>query len=269
MNGYLNYEPLLVQADTDSVVRAIRDAAQSVSNSLLRVSSGEVGDSLLLDPVFRLNEEIIRGVAGLPNVLYEVKTKTEYVDHLLSLPGRDHVVVAFSLNPDHVVESDEGVSASVGERIAAARRCADAGYHVAFHFDPVFLTEPFPDDYLDVIDRLSSVPRDAVIWVSMGTIRFPSSLRGRIPDRWFLAEEFVPSRDGKLRYLQPVRSRIYSTLRSALSEGLGAPVYLCMESPAMWYLVYGSGPQNLASLRGIFTRSPGTELPGLPGWRSL
>ncbi len=255
MNGYLNFAPLVVQADTEPIIRAIRAAATARPDRDLRVGSGEVGDSLLLDPVFRLNEEIIRGVADLPNVRYEAKTKTDYVDHLLEIDPKGNAVIAFSLNPDSIVSSEEGLAAAPADRFAAASQCVSAGYQVAFHFDPIIRTEAFPRDYMALIEKLATFPANAVAWISMGTVRFPPSLKDTFAERPFAREEFVPTQDGKLRYLQPIRREMYSTLRSALAAATSAPVYMCMESPTLWRRVYGERPEHLSELRGIFSPS--------------
>ncbi len=253
MNGYLNFTPLVVQADTEPVISAIRSAATAQPDRDLRVGSGEVGDSLLLDPVFRLNEEIVRGVADLPNVRYEAKTKTDYVDHLLEIDPKGNAIIAFSLNPDSIVSADEGIAAAPADRLAAAARCVDAGYQVAFHFDPIIKTNAFPHDYQVLIEKLAVFPAGAIAWISMGTIRFPPSLKDAFVEQQFAREEFVPTQDGKLRYLQPIRREIYSILRSALADATPAPVYMCMESPALWRRVYGDRPEHLRELRGIFS----------------
>lgn len=265
MNGYLNFAPLVVQVDTGPIIRAIRAAAGP--NRDLRVGSGEVGDSLLLDPVFRLNEEIIRGVADMPNVRYEAKTKTDYVDHLLDIDPKGGAVIAFSLNPDLIVRAEEGIAAASAERLAAAARCVAAGYQVAFHFDPIIRTDAFPYDYLALIEKLTMFSPDAIAWISMGTVRFPPSLKDTFVERPFAREEFVPTLDGKLRYLQPIRREIYATMLSALADVTPAPVYLCMESPALWRRVYGGTPENLGGLRGIFCSS-GSAHSEPPGRRS-
>ena len=263
MNGYLNFAPLVVQADTGPIIQAIRSAATANPDRRIRVGSGEVGDSLLLDPVFRLNEEIITGVADLANVRYESKTKTNYVDHLLQVQPKGNAVIGFSLNPDAIVAAEDGIAATPGERIDAAKRCVEAGYHVAFHFDPVIRTPLFPADYVSLIRNLADFPPLTIEWISLGTIRFPPGLRDRFADRPFAHEEFVPGRDGKLRYLQPVRREIYATLTAALAAVTDAPTYLCMESPAIWTRVFGDRPGRLHGLRDIF--APAGEISSRKG----
>jgi len=251
MNGYLNFAPMVVQVDVDHVVDRIRSDA-GVSGAPIRVGSGEVGDSLLIDPVFMLNAEIIRGLADLPHVTYEMKSKTNYVDHLLPVEAKGGAVVAFSLNPAHVARTEEGIAATPEQRLDAALRCVEAGYHTAFHFDPIIRTDSFPDDYLDLISCLSRFPAGSIRWVSMGTLRYPPSLRDAILRRPYSRDEFVPGSDGKMRYLQPVRRRMYRMLWDAIRQVTDAPVYLCMESAAMWRFLVGSTPDEMPSLAGIF-----------------
>lgn len=263
METYLNYSPIVVQTGTRQIVAAIEEAAARTPERELRVGSGEVGDSLLFDPVFRLNEKIILGLSGLANVRYEMKSKTACVDHLLHLPEKDRAVLGFSLNPPSVVSSEEGHAASVAERLAAARRSAAAGYQVAFHFDPIILSPAFPAEYEAVLSSLSEFVD--IAWISLGTMRFPPSSKDSVRSRSYAAAEFVQARDGKLRYLQPVRRRAYRTMVSMLRRITPAPIYLCMESEVMWRGVFGATPDQLPELRGIFdaeTMNREQEKPG-------
>jgi spore photoproduct lyase len=268
MNAYLNYEPMVVQANTAPMIESVLAAARACPDRVLRVGSGELGDSLLLDPVFRLNEQIITGVADEANVRYEAKTKTSYVDHLLGIGRKGAAVIGFSLNPAHIAIEEEGLAAPVADRLAAATRCVDSGYQVSFHFDPIIATQRFPDDYLDLVEQLASFPSDSIAWISLGTIRFPPSLKDSVAHRPFAAAELVPSRDGKLRYLQPVRRDIYETLKRGLAEKVPAPVYMCMESLYMWNRVFGSHPQYVPELHGVFAESGEHPADTSVRWRS-
>lgn len=253
MRSYLNFAPLTVYLDTESVVGSIRAAALADPGRFYRVGSGEVGDSLLLDPIFRLTERIIEGVSDLPNVAFEAKTKTTFVDHLLDLPAKGEAVIGFSLNPREFVESDEGTAAAVEDRIAAAERAVDAGYRVAFHFDPIVRIENWRERYGCLVRGLTGIPDARVAWISMGTIRFTSGLRERIGARQYLLDEFVPGRDGKFRYLQRERTEMYRTLLADVREHFReAPVYLCMESEAVWERVFGTLPEDIPGLARVF-----------------
>jgi spore photoproduct lyase len=44
------------------------------------------------------------------------------------------------MNPQQVIDLDEHGTASLSERLLAARRCQNAGYRLGFHFDPIVET---------------------------------------------------------------------------------------------------------------------------------
>ena len=61
--------------------------------------------------------------------------------------------------------------------------------------------------------------------------------------------EFVPGKDGKMRYFKPIRIKMYHFLGSMLKKwhgGLG--IYLCMESDEVWREGVGWSPRDTAGL---------------------
>ena len=255
MKSYLNFSPLTVYADTKEGLKAIRDVAQNNPGRPVRVGTGEVGDSLLLDPLCDLSRECIEALNDLPNLYFELKTKTHFVDHLLDISKKGNTVIGFSLNPPSTIEAEEGIASSLDERLAAAGRAAGAGYKLSFHFDPVFQTSDWRERYLPVVEGLGLFS-GSVVWVSLGTFRYPPSLQEKIDDRPYLYDEFVQSRDGKYRYIQRSRIRIYREMVEAIRRNVNAPIYLCMESDAVWEKVFGSPPNKLPELRFLWDRVP-------------
>jgi spore photoproduct lyase len=259
MKSYLNFEPITVYADTAPVIRKIREIAEKNPDRRVRVGSGETGDSLLLDPIFELSREIISGLADLKNVFFESKTKTASVDHLLDIPEKGNAVVAFSLNAEKIYREEEGCAATLEARIEAAHKAVGAGYLTAFHFDPVIRFDGWEEAYSATIELLKSFAPEKVAWISLGTFRYPPALKDRMEDRPYLYGEFLPSRDGKYRYLQKTRSAMYRSLREKIKAAVDAPVYLCMESADMWRAVYGSTPMKINDVRDIFRGSRGID----------
>ncbi|ADN01170.1 SPL family radical SAM protein [Spirochaeta thermophila] len=255
MRGYLNFSPLVVHVDPRPAVEELVRLAETHPDRPIRVGTGEVGDSLFLDPVFRLSEEFIQALAPYPHVSFELKTKTASVDHLLGVTPKGRAVVGFSLNPPRVVAEEEGAAAPLEERLEAAGKALDAGFRLSFHFDPVFRFPGWEDAYARVVKALASFPAERIAWVSLGTIRYLPALKERMAGRPYLYDEFVLSRDGKFRYLQSMRVEVYRRMRD-LVTGIwpGVPVYLCMESAAVWYRVFGALPQKIPGLWAIFER---------------
>ncbi len=248
MQSYLNFSPLVVQVDPQPAIEAMRRAAAQLP--VLRVGTGEVGDSLQLDPLTGLSAVLIRAAAELPNVQFEAKTKTDFVQHLLNIESKGRAVIGFSVNPPSVIREEEGTAVSLGRRIRAAERAVEAGYRVAFHFDPMIRVPDWETQYRKLARQLTAFNPKDVAWISLGSVRFTPALRKKMTDRPYLYDEFVPSRDGKLRYLQPIRVEMYR----AVAEEFGSsyPMYLCMESEAVWRRVFGHLPHENPLLHDIF-----------------
>jgi spore photoproduct lyase len=232
MQSYLRNRTLEVRLPSEETIERIRGVALGHPDRVVRLGTGEVGDSLLYDPLFGISGHLIQRLGDLPNLRFELKTKTDFVDHL---PAGGGAVIAFSLNPPEIIAGEEGFAAKLDERLAAARRAADRGYRLAFHFDPMILTPDWRDRYPAVAERLGSFRDVPPEWISLGTLRYPLTLRPWIEARPYGLGEFVSSGDGKMRYLQKMRGEMYRTMKERLQAVLPAtPVYLCMESAAMW-----------------------------------
>jgi len=254
MESYLNFSPLTVYVEPEHSIDRIRELARQNTDRVIRVGTGEVGDSLLLDPLFGLSEAFVTALAPFSNVFFEMKTKTHFVDHILDIEPKGNAVIGFSVNPQPYIEAYEPHASSLSERLEAARKALRAGYRLAFHLDPIFLSDDWQTDYLAVVDELSGFPSDRIAWISLGTMRYTPALKDKLGEQRFLYEEFVPCRDGKYRYPQIIRGNIYERINSALSDRLCAPVYMCMESPAVWRKVFGQHPGKITALRAIFTK---------------
>ena len=253
MKHYLNFEPVTVYADPGPGIRRIRELSSLNKDRSLRVGTGEVGDSLQFDPLFGLSADYIAGTRDLENVYFELKTKTDYVDHLLDIPDKGNTVIGFSLNPPEVIGTEEPHAASLEARLKAAEKAVDAGYLVSFHFDPIIRYEGWEEQYAGVAASLGRFPSSRVAWISLGTFRYLPGLKEKMDPVPYLFEEFVQCRDGKYRYIQKFRIKMYQHMLHSIRGVLDSPVYLCMESDEVWRQVFGDLPRKVDGAREIFT----------------
>ena len=253
MKSYLNFKPVTVNVDTEAIGEEMEQLFDRFPGRVFRIGTGETGDSLFYDPLIELSADLVARAAVRENVFFELKTKTAYVDHLLSLEPKGKTVIGFSLNPEVVAAAEEGWAHPLIERLAAAQRAVRAGYLVSFHFDPIIRISGWEAQYKGVIEQLRVFPAGRIAWISLGTVRYPGELASRMGERPYLFDEFVRCRDGKYRYLQPIRVAIYRTMRRLLAKVTSAPVYMCMESPAVWKRVFGKLPSKIDSLCAIFS----------------
>jgi spore photoproduct lyase len=213
-----------------------------------RIGTGEITDSLALEPYTGMVRELIPYFAEQPNVLLELKTKSDCVDSLLGLDPKGRIVVAWSMNPQAVIDRDEHGTASLGERLAAAKRCQEAGYRLGFHFDPMIEYPGWEADYQALVEQtFETVDWRCISWVSLGVLRdtpaLKRAMRERFPETRLLTGEQVLCPDGKLRYFQPLRVEMYRRMvRWIRRTAPTVKIYLCMESREVWQQVFGYAP---------------------------
>jgi spore photoproduct lyase len=249
LQEYLAHNPALkVVANVDDLLTEADELLGKHRRYFFRIGTGEITDSLILDPYIGFTREVVPFFAEQPNVLLELKTKSNCVDELLTLDPKGRVVVSWSMNPQAVIDADEHGTASLQERLQAARVCQDAGYRLGFHFDPLIEYPDWEKDYEEMVQRLfATVDWRRISWLSMGVLRNTPGLkrvmRERRPRTRLLAAEQVPNPDGKLRYFQPLRIEMYRKMLGWIRRS--APtvkVYLCMESKHVWEQVFGYAP---------------------------
>jgi spore photoproduct lyase len=219
-----------------------------------RVGTGELADSLAFDSLTALSRDLVSYFSQRPNLMLELKTKTDEIDNLLALDPCGRTTVSWSLSPMRVFASSEHRTASPHRRIRAARRVLEAGYKVGFHLDPVIAYPEAERDYLELLDDLfDAVPPQAIAFFSIGGLRMTPGLRTtareRFPSDLMLLGEEVLGADGRYRAFTPMRLRLFSRLRERIARAhVELPVYLCMETASVHQRVFGEPPATPGTL---------------------
>ncbi|MCS6924692.1 MAG: radical SAM protein [Candidatus Binatia bacterium] len=249
LQEYLANNPTLkVCTNVEEVLAAVAAVVDRHPQRHFRVGTGELSDSLALDPLLGFSRNLVPFFAARPNVLLELKTKSDCVDELLYLDPKDRVVVSWSLTPPDIVDSEEHRTAPFAARLEAARRVQAAGYKVGFHLDPLIEYPDWEAGYRETVARmLAAVELRRIAWISLGSLRLTPALRTtirrRFPHTRVLSGEQVPCIDGKWRTFQALRVHMYRTIRGWIQEAAPqVPLYLCMETAAVWAKVFGHTP---------------------------
>lgn len=242
LQSYLANNPVTTAyVNVESILSEVAAFLSANSGRFFRICTGELSDSLAFDSVFKTAEVLIPFFASKRNAMLELKTKTAAVDHLIGLNHKNRTVISWSVNTPAIIASEEHGTATLEERLLAARKVANAGFGVAFHFDPIILVHGMDDigGYLEVVDKIfEAVEPRHISWVSMGLLRYPSDLpeiaTRRFKDTKIFTGEIVPA-GSKMRYLRFIREAAYKPLWEKLAKKLPAhKIYLCMETPAVW-----------------------------------
>lgn len=250
LSAYLGTEALVLFGNFREGLDELRELlSREACSRPKRFCTGEFTDSLLLDRRSGLAAELIELFAGNDSAVLELKTKTDYIDHLLELDHRGRTVISFSVNAPEICRREEGRAAPLTARLSAARRAAEAGYPIGLHFDPIIEHPDWADGYARTADLIGQYLAGAeVAWVSLGCFRYLPSLKevmlARHPEATIYDAEFITGGDGKMRYPRPLRTLLYRGVADALRGVLpdSAVMYMCMESSRVWRDVFGNDP---------------------------
>ena len=263
---YLNNPLITIHANTSELFQQLDDFLHKNRTRLLRIGTGELGDSLALDHVTGRSPELISYFAGHPNALLELKTKTVNIKNILAHEPQSNIVIAWSLNSEIMAHEEEIGAPPVHDRIQAARLVSQAGYRVGFHFDPIIFYEGWADGYGEIIENvMAQIDREKIAWISLGSLRFPPALKPVIQERFpktkIIYDEFITGKDGKLRYPKPLRLRLFQKIAGDIKKAGGGeiPVYFCMESSDIWMDVQKKTPRSKKEVEKLLTLPLGAD----------
>lgn len=248
----------IVHAGIEQHLSQVAEILSSHPERKYRIGTGEFTDSLAMDPVTKMSLRLIDFFKDYPQVIFELKTKSVNIDHLLTRKSPGNVVIAWSINTPRIIHDLEPGTPTIEERMVAAQRVIAQGYDVAFHFDPIVLYEGCEKDYISVVDRIyDNIPGKSIRWISLGMLRFTKQLKPIFFDKSPLfINEFILADDQKYRYLRFERTKMFHTIYQAIKKHHSDQfVYLCMESEAVWRKVFGFSLENNESFETWFNRN--------------
>ena len=261
LQAYLNQPNLRLFGNLDEMFDELSGSLAENRCSLHRTGTGEFTDSLLLDPFTGLSRLIVPFFAKTPNGVLELKTKTDFIGNLRGLDHGGHTIVAWSLNPQEVQKREEPLSATISERLDAARACAGEGYFLAFHFDPIIDYAGWKSGYAKTLELLfDRIDPSRIVWISLGALRFMPELKAiikaRHPSSRIAYGEFIRGLDGKMRYFRDIRAEFYSFMVDRIRQAdPNLCVYLCMESDDVWRDSFGFSPEERGGLSRMLDRA--------------
>ena len=258
LQNYLNTQAMTLFTNIDDILMEVSAKINAYRGRLFRMGTGELADSLALDDITELSKILVPFFADKKNALLELKTKSDTIENLKNLNHGGRTVISFSMNPQSRIDSDELGTATLKERLEAAKTVEDWGYKLAFHFDPLVYNENFENEYAEVVKLIfENVNKNNIEWISLGGFRFSkeiaAAVRERFPKSDMLLGEFWLSDDNKMRYYKKIRKKMYSFMRSEIMKyHKRAPIYMCMESKDMWVDVFGYMPHVEENAEKLF-----------------
>ena len=255
LQAYLNQPWITAFVNIDQLFAELDSTMADGPEQFYRIGTGEFTDSLALETITGLSRRLVEYISVKNNGVLELKTKSASIENLQHIDHQGKTILSWSLNAPAIMKSQEIRTASLKQRLEAAGRAAQWGYKLAFHFDPIILHDNWRQGYKETIELLFQiVDKEAIVWISLGALRYLPSLKNigtdRFPHSGIFAAEFITGLDGKSRYFRTQRMEMYSYIYSLLAPGVSKDtcIYFCMESEEMWEEVFGYTPGTKGGL---------------------
>lgn len=164
---------------TKGVIGVDEDFSQKLSklqfdhSQIYHIGTGQSSDSLALGNRGGNLEAVLELGRKNPNVIVELKSKSNNIEHLLSSDIAPNIISSWSLNPDIIIKNEEHGCASLEQRLGCAKKIAAKNRLVGFHFHPMIYYDSYQKDYAKIVSSLlDSFSPDLVAMVSIGTLTF-------------------------------------------------------------------------------------------------
>jgi len=185
-----------------------------------------------------------------PNILLELKTKSDNIRYFLEREAPRNLVCSWSLNTPTIIDNEEHFTASLDQRIQAARRVADQGVKVAFHFHPLVYYQGWQSDYPEIAATLmEQFAPEEVLFLSFGSVTLIKPVIQKIRTLGYptkiLQMEMVADPHGKLTYPDAIKISMFNTMIESFQPWRDRVfMYLCMEKASIWENTLGYVYQN-------------------------
>lgn len=209
-------------------------------DKFVHIGTGQSSDALVWGNAGGMLDALCRFAEENPQILLELKTKSDRVDYFLERDIPKNVICSWTLGTDPIIANEEHGTAHLEKRIQAARALCDKGMKVAFHCHPMVRYQGWQDGYHALAeDLLKRFSAEDILFFTMGTVTLirpvVSEIRKRGGESKILQMELVADHHGKLTYPDASKIELYHLLYHALKPWHDDVFfYLCMENKEVW-----------------------------------
>jgi len=213
-------------------------------NKTYHIGTGQASDSLMFGNREGVLEALLEFARKNPNVILEFKTKSDNIKYLLENDVPKNILCTWSLNTPTIIQNEEHLTASLEKRITAARKIADKGVKVGFHFHPIVEYEGYLDEYQEIYKKLilEFNPLEVAL-VSFGTLTFIKPVIKQLREREFRSKiTQIPHEDasGKTSYPEATKIEMFKHAYESFKPWhKDVFFYLCMEPHELWSKTFG------------------------------
>ncbi len=208
------------------------------------IGTGQSSDSLMWGNRHGILEALFDFADRHPNVILELKTKSKNISYLLQQDIPANIICTWSLNTPTIIANEEHLTATLQERLNAARQVADKGGVVGFHLHPMVFYEGWQQEYSSLFEQLvKEFKAEEVALLSLGTLTYIKSVIKQIRGRDFKSKILqmpLTECDGKRSYPEEIKLAMFKHAYQSLQPWHNKVFfYLCMENQRLWQPVFG------------------------------
>ncbi len=209
------------------------------------IGTGQASDSLMFGNREGILDALFAFAFSNPNVILEFKTKSDNISYFLENDLPKNILCTWSLNTPTIIKNEEHLTASLDKRIKSARRVADRGLKVGFHFHPIVEYEGYLEEYAEIYKRiLEEFTPEEVALISFGTLTFIKPVIKQLREREFRTKiTQIPHADasGKTSYPDSTKVEMFKHAYESFKpwHKTNTFFYLCMEEHQMWAKTFG------------------------------
>lgn len=218
-------------------------------NETYHIGTGQSSDSLMWGDKHKILTSLFKFADKNQNVILEFKTKSKNINFFLNHEVPKNIIVTWSLNTQTIIDNEEHLTASLKERIDSAKKLANKGVLVGFHFHPMVVYENYLDEYQEIFNTLleNFDPKNVAL-ISLGTLTFIKPVINRLRKREFYSKILqmpLLNANGKLSYSLDQKKQMFSFAFNSLKPWHNKVYfYMCMEEKSLWRDVFGHEYKN-------------------------
>ncbi len=219
-------------------------------NQIYHIGTGQSSDSLMWGNTKGLLDDLFSFAKKNPNIILELKTKSNNISYLLENEIPKNIVTTWSLNPNTIIQNEEHLTATLEERLEAAKQIQQNGNLIGFHFHPMVQYQGWEKEYQAIANKIANeFSSDLTALVSMGTLTFIRPAIKKLKKRMMKSKILqMPLKEiaGKMSYPYEVKKELFQTLYNSFPKEWHRSVffYMCMEDINLWDDVFGYSYQS-------------------------
>lgn len=213
-------------------------------NKTYHIGTGQSSDSLLWGNKEGVLDALFEFADKNKNVILEFKTKSNNIEYFLKNKVPKNIICTWSLNTKTIIENEEHLSASLDERLNSAKRLAEKGILIGFHFHPIVEYDGYLNEYGEIYKKIQKeFSSNQIAMISFGTLTFIKPVIKKLRERNFKSKILqMPLVDANKKFSYPIETKIemFKYAHESFKEWHGEIFfYLCMEEQSLWKSVFG------------------------------